>query len=87
MAMIVRQTCPECGSTDIVATGRGSSMFMCKSCGYVGGTHDTPRLGRELGVTEDEFEDEEMPESLAAKKERMPSVKPKTLKKKGVRKR
>ena len=59
MAMMIKQNCPECGGNDVVATGVGSSMFMCKSCGYVGGTHDTPQLGRELGVTEDEFEDGE----------------------------
>lgn len=80
MAMIMKQTCPECGSSDIVATGKGSSMFMCKSCGYIGGSHDTPQLGREIGVVEDEFEDEEMPSEVASKKMNMPAKKTKTTK-------
>ncbi len=82
--MMIKQTCPECGSTDIVSTGKGSAMFMCKSCGYVGGTHDTPQLEHELGVVEDEFDDEPVEKTNLIKKSalKMPRSKTTTAKRK-----
>lgn len=44
--MMIEEKCPECDSDFLVATGKTSSMYMCKSCGYIGG-HDESQLSKD----------------------------------------